>query len=369
MKDRKLLLFPVLVLLGAFLLDKVFFIGNLEHYFLSTASFKNYEHKLEMLDELEQYLKRKDRKKVLVLFGNSRTMPFSNEYIASEYPNWILFNFSVPGGTSDYYLFLLEQFQRRDIRPDHVFLALTPQGMNSQARVSLDEVMVTGLPPGFVARHALHYSLDDLSNYVAKKTFLVYQYRPKLWIVQDRLKEGHLQRFRDFLQLLEDALRKERGSVPVKPEEGVVESEERMEIYARSIWKDFFVPFQLSSDQLHFSQQGLAILESLDVPTALIWVRVSRNLRERIANEKVAIPANARNHRVEKITVKEAWKPAMVSLASNYGAGFLDMNYESDFACDQFSDASHLSAACFDEFTDYLMKHTSRSAPAASQEE
>ncbi|MCB1139088.1 MAG: DUF1574 domain-containing protein [Leptospiraceae bacterium] len=351
MQGRRILLFPVLVLLGAFLLDKIFFIGNLEDYFLTTASFKNYNHKVEMLDELEEYLQRSDRKKVLALFGNSRTMPFSNQYIAERYPNWILFNFSVPGGTSDYYLYLLEQFEKRGLKPDHVFLAITPQGMNRTAAVSLDEVMITGLPPGFVARHASSYSLDDLSNYVAKKTFLVYQYRPKLWVIRDRMKEGHLDQFRGFLGLLEDALRKERGSVPVKAEEGVVESEEKMEVYARSIWKDFFVPFHLSEDQVYFTRHGLEILHDLNVPTDLLWVRVSENLRRRIDTEKVAFRDGERSRH----TVREVWEPAMRQLAGQFNARFLDMNFSTEFPCDQFSDASHLSAACFDEFTDYLM--------------
>jgi len=346
-------LFPVLVLFGAFLLDKLFFVGNLEHYFLTTASFKNYEHKVEMLDELEEYLQRKDRKKVMVILGNSRTMPFSNEYIAETYPQWVLFNFSVPGGTSDYYLYILEQFQRKALKPERVFLAVTPQGMNKQARVSLDEVMITGLPAGFVTRHASHYSLNDLSNYIAKKTFLVYQYRPKLWVIQDRMKEGQIEQFQTFLGLLEDALRKERGSVPVKAEEGVVDSEERMEIYARSMWKDFFVPFELSDDQLYFTRRCLDILNDLDVPSYLLWVRVSENLRTRIDTE----PANVGlRPAAEPKTVRQIWEPVMRDMASRHNAGFLDMNFESDFPCDQFTDASHLSAACFDEFTDYLMQ-------------
>ncbi len=342
-------MFPVLVFLAAFLLDKLFFLGDLEHYFLTTASFKNYEHKVEMVDELDAYLKKEDRKKVLVIFGNSRTMPFSNEYIASAYPGWVLFNFSVPGGTSDYYLFILEKFRERNIRPDHAILAVTPQGMNETALVSLDEVMITGLPAGFVSRHASHYALDDLSNYIAKKSFLVYQYRPKLWVIQDRLEEGHVEQFRNFLGLLEDALRKERGSVPVKAEEGVVDSEERMEAYARSIWKDFFVPFTLSSDQLYFTRQCLEILNGLDVPSDMVWVRVSQNLRTRIDQEP------AETDVLKPRTVREIWEPEMRKLAQSENAGFLDMNFATDFPCDQFTDASHLSAACFDEFTDYLM--------------
>ena len=354
------MLFPVIVFLAAFLLDKLFFVGDLEHYFLTTASFKNYEHKVEMVDELDAYLKKKDRKKVLVIFGNSRTMPFNNEYIASEYSDWVLFNFSVPGGTADYYLYILEKFRSRDIRPDHVFLAVTPQGMNETARVSLDEVMITGLPAGFVARHASHYALNDLSNYIAKKSFLVYQYRPKMWVIQDRLEEGHVEQFRHFLGLLEDALRKERGSVPVKAEEGVVDSDERMETYARSIWKDFFVPFTLSDDQLYFTRQCLEILNKMDVPSDMVWVRVSENLRSRIDSEPAELV------KLDARTVREIWEPEMRNLASAENAGFLDMNFESDFPCDQFTDASHLSAACFDEFTDYLMarvKEVRTSAP------
>ena len=348
-------MFPLLVLLGAFLLDKAFFVGNLEDYFLSTASFKNYDHKIAMLDELEDYLKKPDRKKVMIMFGNSRTMPFSTEYIASHYPGWVLFNFSVPGGTSDYYLEMLEQFQKRSIRPDHVFLAVTPQGMNQSARVSMDEVMVTGLSPGFVIRHAGHYSVDDITNYIAKKTFLVYQYRPKVWVIRDRMKPGHVEQFRKFLVLLEEALEKEKGSVPVKPDEKAVESEEQMEVYARSIWKDFFDPFTLSADQLYFTDRSLQILNSMQIPADLLWVRVRENLRKRIDTSEVA-----RLERHQKTTVRKAWQPVMEAMAEKHNARFLDMNYEGEFQCDKFTDASHMSAICFGEFTDYLMKSIER---------
>lgn len=84
-------------------------------------------------------------KKVFVYFGNSRALLFDNKYIAEHYPDWILFNFSVPGGTPDYFTFWLEQFKADNVKPDFILVDNSVEAFNFTARIKIDEVLVNGL--------------------------------------------------------------------------------------------------------------------------------------------------------------------------------------------------------------------------------
>lgn len=131
MIQQKPFVIPFLLFLFAFLVDKLLLLDSFPLYYLTTASFINFQHKETLMYQLKEYLSFHQRKKVLVILGNSRSMSFNNDYISSKYPEWILFNFSVPGGTQDYFLYLMEKFKRERIQPEAVFFAVTPQGMNS----------------------------------------------------------------------------------------------------------------------------------------------------------------------------------------------------------------------------------------------
>ena len=346
------MLFPLIPLLTAFCFDKVFFIGDLPYYFLNTASFVNYEHKEELIFEMKEYLSRPDRKKVLALFGNSRTTPFSNKYIETKYPDWILYNFSVPGGTSDYFYYLMEKFQKNNIRPDHIIFTVTPQGFNSASRIQMDEVMVYALPPSFVLRNIAHFSIDDVTNYIAKKLFLGYRNKPQIPVIIRRTKNNSFEKeiLKKFINDSRIALHESRGSVSLGEHEPEIDPV-KMKINADDIFKNFLSPFKYSESQHNFMEQGLKISSEMKIPSTLLWARVSPDLRQ-IKNATEFIKTDDGR----KITIREAWLPHQIALAEKYGVKFLDLNFEKQFSCDKFYDASHMAGICFDEFTDYLFE-------------
>lgn len=350
------LLVPPLLFLSAFLFDKLFIIGDLEKTYLTTASFLNFEHKERLIDELEEYLSLPERKKTIVLFGNSRTLSISNNYIEKNHPDWILFNFSVPGGTTDYFAYLLEKFERRGLEPEQIIITVTPQGMNQSAAVSMDEVLIYGLPFRFIARHAGRFRLDDLSNYAAKKMFVVYKYRPKLRVIEHRLEGNNLEAFDLFVAEVKRRLNEERGSVPYEKASELVVDEELLERNAESIWREFFVPFRISDGQVAFTEDCIRYAKATGAKTSLLWVRVSPNLRNRIRTEKVA-PVKGKPG--QRTTVVKAWKPEMEALAAKYDALFLDTNFEPGMTCDDFADASHMFTTCYGPLFDYLIREVS----------
>lgn len=349
-----LFLFPFLVLLSAYCFDKLPFIGSIDDYFLTTASFLNFDHKVKMVDELEEYLKQPNHRRALVLFGNSRTLSFSRSYIEEKYPDWTLFNFSVPGGTTDYFYYLMKQFKRRHIRPDAIYFAVTPQGMNQSAAIALDEVMVFGLPPSFLLTEFYHYKVDDLTNYIAKKAFLVYRYRPKLRIIEYRFTENksgvrNVEDFRNLLANTKISLEKERGSVPYDLDIKPAQDLEAIHQNAVSIWQDAFVPFQLDADQVEFTEKSLEIAKQLGARTGLLWPKVSTELRQYKETEKVTKNGQ---------TVRQVFESEMIRITNNQKADWLDFNYNKkyDIGCDLFFDASHMASGCFRPFMDAVMK-------------
>lgn len=348
---RSYMLFPLVLFLAAFLLDKLFFIGNFPSYFMNTASFVNYEHKEVLVDELEEYLKTPNRKMVLVMFGNSRTMAFDNNYIESHYPGVILFNFSVPGGTSDFYLYYMEKFQKRNIHPDFIFFTLAPQGFNTTPGIAMDEVLIFGLPAGFFFRHLNRYSSSEVTNYIAKNLFWSYKHKPRPGRILRRFKNNsdEKNRFDEFVSSSREEVERERGSVPhdssKKPSH---EHESALVENARSSFRTFLYHFNMSEGQLRFTEDSLRIAREMGIDGAVVWARVAPELRRLIDEEKIP-------HNGDLTTVRDLWEGPVRSLSEKYGYPFVDLNTTNQFHCDQFYDASHMAGYCFPAFTDFLI--------------
>ncbi len=348
----KLFFFPIILFLAAFLLDKQLFIGGFEDTFLRTATFLNFEHKVDMLDEIAAYQLDPQKKKTLVIFGNSRTMSFENGYIESKYRDWQWYNFSVPGGTTDYFLYLIQEMKRKGIRPDAVVMTVTPQGFNRSPAVPMDEVLISGISFPFIARYAGRYTLDDLMNYAAKKTFWTYRYRPKAEVILHRLEHDSIQLriFRQFQHETATRLKASRGSVPFQFQGIPAQDDEFLFAHAKNTWQDFFTPFKISEGQFAFTADSLKILKEAGIPTILLWAKVQRHLREM----KDTVVVTGRGEKPQ--TVRSLWAPRMQALADEYGVPFYDMNYGNTIPCDHFYDSSHLASVCFPEFSDYIMQ-------------
>jgi hypothetical protein len=74
---------PFVIFLAAFTVDKLFLLDSFPLYYLTTASFINFEHNKRLIYQLKDYLNqpKNQRKNVLVILGNSRSFSFDLEYI------------------------------------------------------------------------------------------------------------------------------------------------------------------------------------------------------------------------------------------------------------------------------------------------
>jgi Protein of unknown function (DUF1574) len=348
------LFYPLALLFAAYFADKLLFIWRSPDYFLRTVSFLSYEQKDYLLYELEQYLQLPERRRTLVVFGNSRSQSLDPVTVESLPDDWTLFNFSVPGGDSAYFAYLLERFKAKQLRPDFIYFVVSPEVFNRTPTVQMDEVMLNGLPPSFVVRHLANFSVDGVSNYAAKRLFWSYQYHFSPSTIRIRLKdEGiHLYRFRLFAADSVVTMHKNRGSTPYNLDLAPPQDPDYLLQTAEGDWNRFMTRYSLDENQLAFANEMLDNARAVGANSALIWVKVGPDLRRFMNERETAVDADGR-----KTTVRAAFEPVVRALAAEKGAGFLDMNYAPAIECDAYYDSSHLAGICMREFAEYLIRN------------
>lgn len=344
---------PFLVLFIAFVLDKILLLEDIQTYFSKTMSEINYIQKNELYEDLKLYLAREDRRKVLVYFGTSRALLFENDFIEEKYPEWTLFNFSVPGGTPDYSLFWLERFERDRIKPDFVLLDQSVEAYNSAASLSLDDVLTNGLSVSFVLRHASHYSSSQISTLLAKRMFKTYHYRPKLATILERIKDDRriLKAYRKLRNDLKQKLHDGKGSAKTPGSAGGVMSQEMLK---KSSWGDFhsyLVPFRWIDQPMYFLEKSYAILQKMEIPHAAIWVRLSLPYMGHIRNTPISVTPDKTG------SLYEYWFPRVQEFQDRWNVPLWNMNDDPEYSCDLFSDSGHMAPACYRDYTEFIFSN------------
>ncbi|GBF42915.1 hypothetical protein LPTSP2_22070 [Leptospira ellinghausenii] len=354
---NRYLLVPFLVVFLTFCLDKLLVLENVHTYFSKSLSDINYIQKNELYEDLKEYLNLKDRDKVIVYFGNSRALLFDNEYIHKKYPGWVMFNFSVPGGKPDYVLQWMEQFAKDEVKPDFFLFDHSVEMFNSAATLKVDETLTNGLNVSFVLKHFSRFSTDDISTLIAKRMFRAYQYRPKLEVIITRAKNKDtlLYPYRSLRDNLMANLKKGKGSAMTPGTHQAVLPPELLKKSAIGDFHSYLVPFRFSDNILSFTDQSLQLAKQLNVPSAVIWVRLSLPYMDHIRNLKVSVAENKEG------TVYEDWYPRIVEYHKQNGIPFWNMNDDPTYTCNEFSDAGHMSPSCYNDYTDYIFKNLNQS--------
>ncbi|PJZ56731.1 DUF1574 domain-containing protein [Leptospira barantonii] len=349
---NRFLLVPFIIFIIAFGVDKLISSTAFEPYYSLTLSDLNFRHKEFLFDELKDYLKKEDRKKVLVYFGNSRALLFRNDYIEKKYPNWLLFNFSVPGGSPDYYLYWLERFQADGVKPDFILMDESIEIFNSSSVLTLDEVLFYGLSPSFVFRHVDRYSSSDLTGYIAKKIFNTHKNRPRWNVIRARAKEGGtLAKGYSKLRFeISENLKTQRGSATSDASPRIVLPPELLKKRSNTDFKSYLTPFTFNPKMLANQEDAIRIVKESGVAYATIWVRVSRPYFELYKTRKVLT-----NEKDEK-TPYEIMIPILTKLHESTGTVFWNMNEDAEYKCDDFSDPGHMSPSCFNDYADFIFK-------------
>lgn len=349
---HKYLLIPYFIFIVSYLIDKILLLENIQTYYTKTVSEINFFHKPILLEELKSYLKKENRKKVLVYFGNSRALLFDKNFIEKEYPEWILFNFSVPGGTPDYFLYWLEKFQTENVRPDFILLDNSVEAFNKTPLIKIDECLANGLDFWFILRYATRYTQSEVSSFIAKRLFRTYQYRPKIDTILSRMKDDFavLKQYREWRKQIMKNLIENKGSASPQISGNQTSTEEFILKYAEGDYNSYLNPFTYNENMEKFQKDNLRILKEMQIPAAGIWVKIASPYFKLIKERK--------QHNSQ--SVYEIWKPKIESLFQKYEIPFWNMNEDVNYLCNAFTDASHMASECFPEYTRFIFKNIFR---------
>lgn len=351
MLKNKFLLIPLLIFIIALAIDRILMLEKIQTYFTKTVSEINYFHKPVLFEELKSYLQKPERKKVFVYFGNSRALLFDNKYIEEHYPEWVLFNFSVPGGTPDYFTFWLEQFKADNVKPDFILIDDSIEAFNLSARIKIDEVLVNGVDFPFILKHSSRYTSKEITNFIAKRLFKTYQYRPKLETVLQRLKDNSAiaKNYQQWRIKIAEKLKEERGSASSDISANATSSPELVLKYSEGDFHSYIEPFTFNENMLEFQKDNFKILKELGVKNATISVRVARPYFKYIQTRNAVLPKKA-----ETITAYSIWYTKLNVAHQEFEMPLYNMNEDQLYTCDYFTDASHMSTKCFPDYTDYI---------------
>lgn len=351
MLKNKFLLIPFLIFIISFAIDRIFMLESIQTYFTKTVSEINYFHKPILFNELKEYLNKPDRKKVLVYFGSSRALLFNNKYIEENYPNWLLFNFSVPGGTPDYFFYWLEKFKSDSVKPDFILIDSSIEAFNLDAKIKIDEVLINGLDFQFIFKNFDRYSSKEISNFIAKRLFKTYQYRPKLETILQRLKNNseiaiHYRKWRrDVIQ----KLTLERGSASSDFSANRISSDEVVAKFSNGDYYSYIDGFRFNENMLKFQKDNFKILNEMKLNYATIVVKVANPYYQNIKTRH-AVP----NLEKKTITAYSVYYPVLNQIANETETKIFNMNEDIEYSCSYFTDASHMSSKCFPDYTDFI---------------
>lgn len=353
MLKNKFLLLPFLIFAIAFIIDKVLQVETIQTYYSKTVSEMNYFHKLELFEDMKLYLKQENHKKVLVVLGNSRSLLFDNNYIDKNYPDWILYNFSVPGGTPDYALYWIEKFDHDNVKVDFILLDSSPEVYNQTPFIKIDETLINGLDFSFIIRYAARYKSSDITNFLSKRMFGTYRYRPKLNTILERMKDDSkiVKQYRNWRKSIKDKLKKERGSASSDVTENYTSPPEIIKKFAEGDYRSYLTPYKFSKNMLIFHKDNVRILKKMGIPHAIVWVKVAKPYYELV---KTKTFFNEKTHQQQ--TVYDLLQPELESLSQESKVNVYNMNDDLNYNCEEFSDASHMANACFPAYTDYIFK-------------
>ena len=261
----------------------------------------------------------------------------------------------MPGGTPDYSYFWLQQFQEKGVRPDFILLDNSVESYNLDAKIKIDEVLVNGLTISFVLRHYSKYTKEEVSNLIAKRMFPSYQYRPNPKTALKRMKNNFeiLRGFRFWRQRVRVRLQEERGSAASELSQNPVSSQENIKKIADGDFKSYMSPFRFNHNMLYFLENSVAIVQKMQVPTAIIWVKVAPYYLHLLKTQQVPTKAGSK----EKVFVYQKWFGELATLYKKMNVAFWNMNEDPKYQCNQFTDASHMATSCYPDYTDYIFQH------------
>ena len=341
MKTRRFLLYPLVLLVLIFALDKIFLLPVVKTFVKSDFTFIYYESREALFDSLvKEQQEEKNRKNLMLILGSSRLLYFDADDLADYYPEWNIYNFSSAVTTPAYYLYYLEKILDAGIRPKLVLLETAPNQFNASSSVFRESNLTYSFDLPFLVKYAALFGKDYLSFYMGNLLFAVGKNKPNLSNVYKRIIHPDKKAILDMEKKLRSYLVEKKGNA-LSPVEDYVEKDAAiLEATSRRTVDWLYSSYRYSDMQEAFYKILLERLQKEKIPVIIVRPYGSYPMQE-MADGLPAI---------------EDWKKRNYSISESYGFTVHDMREKKkEFYCNSFVDGGHMSKDCYHPFMRYVM--------------
>lgn len=337
---RKHFLFPVVLFLSFFALDKTCHLSALKMLSQPDATYLYYDYKSTLLEELETVYRANEKKpagekkRILVVLGSSRLMYFDYPAFERNFPDWEMFNFSSPVTSPAYYSYMVEKFLERGIKPDYLLVETDSFQFNESSAAFLKSNVTYSFDLPFILKNARLFKTSEISYWLGQNLFASLKYSPDPQRIIARLRDDQ-QKFQTIFRELDKYQRENRGAGRnVIPKQDYFERDfGRLEGTSRMTIGWIYGNYKTSDRQYTFLEHTLERAEKAGIFLALIRPPVSRPMERILAQEMPDVLAE--------------YDRRIADIRSRHPVPFLDLLHRDDYYCNTFVDGSHMAIDCY----------------------
>ncbi|MFN3604119.1 MAG: DUF1574 family protein [Leptonema sp. (in: bacteria)] len=331
---NKIFLYPTFLFLFLFLLDKIFLIKKIQFLTQKDATFIYYQYKTELLEKLKYTYQRQD-KKILILIGSSRLMFVDYSEFKKLYPDWEMFNFSVPVNSPSYYLFILEKIFKNQIQPDLILLETDPYQFNEFSPGFRKSNLPYTFDLSFVIRYFNLFEREEVSEFLGYSLFAGKRYPPDIPTLIERLRNPNEKILQIFYKT--ELFQRENngcGLPPIPLKEWYIRNLAEIELSAKGTIEWLYRNYKYSERQWIFFEKTINLLREKQAKFILVKPQVSPIMEEMLLkNPKIQYAYLIWNKKIKEIIQPNE---------------FIDFSHSQSFFCNTFVDGSHMSLECYD---------------------
>ncbi|MEM7181354.1 MAG: DUF1574 domain-containing protein [Spirochaetota bacterium] len=340
---RKYLLYPVVLFIILFLVDKIFLLEDLKPYIKSDFTYIYYQAKEDLFERLRKKYavsnSNKRNKKLMIILGSSRLLYFDAQELRDYYPHWDIYNFSSAVTTPAYYYYYLEKIYKAGIQPDLVLLESDPNQFNQNAPAFKKSNLTYSFDPSFIRRHAFLFGKEYVSYYLGKLLFASSKNKPYLHTAFKRFGNSNFAFVNIMRNWTKDYLLKNQGHAPsllatfVERDFGILEATSQRTID----W--LYRNYKPSQMQYQFLQYIMQDSRQKKVPLIVVWPQSSIPMQRMLKKEKYV----------------EDWRKRVTLMAAKYRYALYDMDDTKEYYCNSFVDGGHIAKECYRPFMRFVM--------------
>ncbi len=340
MLKNKYLLYPIVLFLCLFLIDKIFLLNGIKKYIKTDFTYIYYESREEVFQLiLKDPEIAKREKKFMLILGSSRLLYFDSKEMEEFYPNWIIYNLSSAVTTPAYYYYYLEKLIDHGVYPDYVLLESDPNQFNQNSPVFKGSNLTYSFDLPFVLRHSFLFGKENVSFFLGKNLFAVGKNKPYLDTAYQRYKNPNFSSISAMQDLTKEFLLKNRGNAISLVDVFVEKNYAMLESTSKRTLDWVYAAYKPSEMQYTFYEKILKKLHEKKITTVIVWPQSSPPMQRLI----------------KSASFTEDWKRRVTTLNQAYGFELRDMDDTEEYTCNTFVDGGHIAKDCYRPFLRYVM--------------